>query len=79
MVPRFFLVDLALVYRNVSLEYNSPGFPQDIRGPVWHLYGPFSTWFDSKIPYAPHENAVPNKGQRLYPNLATAVDQICRF
>ena len=43
------------------------------------LYGPFSTWFDSKILYILHEMQYLAGGQRLYPNSATAVDQICRF
>jgi hypothetical protein len=45
----------------------------------WVFFAPFSTWFDSKILYTLDENAVPNRGQRLYANSATAVDQICRF
>ena len=44
-----------------------------------YFFAPFSTWFDSKILYTLDENAVPNRGERLYANSATAVDQICRF
>ena len=55
------------------------GFWGVFRGPVWRLYGPFSTWFDSKILYILNEMQYLTRGQRLYPNSATAVDQICRF
>ena len=67
--------------RNVSLliEQKSPGFPGVFRGHVWRVYGALSTWFDSKILYILDEMQYLTWAQRLYPNSATAVDQICRF